>query len=67
MRKIILVLLLALVPATGAFASCTDNPADCNLPPPPPPGNPSNIPEPEILSLLGLGALGFLTTRLIKK
>jgi hypothetical protein len=64
MRKIILVLLLALVPATGAFASCTDNPADCNLPPP---GNPSNIPEPEILSLLGLGALGFLTTRLIKK
>lgn len=26
-----------------------------------------NVPEPEILSLLGLGALGFLTSRFIKK
>jgi len=64
MRNIIFVLMLALVPATGAFASCQTNSAECNLPPP---GNPSNIPEPEILSLLGLGALGYLTTRLIKK
>ncbi len=51
MRKIILVLLWSLVPV-AAFAGTPAAP---------------NVPEPEILSLLGLGALGFLTSRFIKK
>ena len=53
MRKIICVLLLALLPVV-VFAGGPGN-------------NGSVVPEPETLSLLGLGALGFLTTRLFKK
>jgi len=56
MRNIIFVLLLAILPV-AAFAGSGD---------PIGPG-PTSIPEPEVLSLLGLGAIGFLTTRLIKK
>jgi hypothetical protein len=53
MRKILKILLWTLAPIV-AFAGDGEEIS-------------FSIPEPEVLSLLGLGALGFLTTRLFKK
>jgi|GEM_PF-1341657 len=58
MRNILFVLLLALLPAAAFAGGCVVN---CGG------GGSTSIPEPEVLSMLGLGALGFLTTRFIKK